>query len=864
VLDIEGRGMTTDNSKLLSTGPLGSGVTINTIQWVANDENKGFDPYYVMAGTNGSVYRMYNMNTETTLKELLGTQNDIDPTSDKRYNIDTGETIFPSFWSGEISDQYYFRTEDKAAGYGTEVDNQTDCSRETSYNTFDTRFRYIMAFSGVRSGYNYRSQASRRMSYVLSEVGAYSFRFAGKKSNEDDFTGYTAVWEPRNEVYVGKGETHTPDIKWPWNDPPQWDVGSRDQRITAGTVGNPWPQPIYFTNYKGSLIFDSSENEHFETNLAYISAMSYTSIPVHALAFDSGENSLFNRFYGVNNSSGKGGFFWGNKGNDGEMQGNGGTIEKNLVWPYSTSINIQSAVYLPGSSSSGKGQVIYLGTVPAYSLVRQSSDIGKDDRYMYNGKNIRESRCTLFYIMSDGANGTYVAKLASENQNHIGPTSDTFKWQLWNIFHQDTMNNSDVVSAQGGSNRGMVAPLGSTYELFTKGNENQSYYAHDPDLQFTFGYCSRWRMAQGSVTSNGTTEATKSYESFYTDSHTSEKYERVPSSVNGSNEDNMYYNVWFPGEHYTLTKTATLDEVTVAVGYAVSGSSFMEQSSAARTGFMGTALGSVYNDGVLAAYTSADEYKYELAAEKGGKTNIFDNLLYYKSPDFTNDWTHSRANVRFTTVGLSAETSEQNSSNKGTKQYYAYYGDNRGNVYRSLVATADVTFQSVAGKDENDIITEKVNLVGAIPDTATDNASVTNGMELIKIGEDSINTVFSEITSIECYDDIVVITGVTQSNVKNCIVVGVRNTNNKIVFKRVYLPDAANVRINTSKIIGQYLYLGGNNLFAGVNLDVLRNIAANGTLNAAGGTDGFATDDRLFINWPSGGSIYAIGGYAAN
>ncbi len=907
--NIEGRAMQVDNSNLLSNGPQNSGVTINTVQWIENDEQKGFDPYYVMAGSNGSVYRMYNMNTETSLQTLLGSSNPVNnPTSDKRYNLDTGETIFPSFWSGEMSDQYYFRTENSAAGYGTESDNKTDCSRETSYNTFDTRFKYIMAFSGMRTGYEYRSQASRRMSYVLTEANAYSFRFAGKKSSPSDYTGYTAIWEPNNDNYrfVGPGEEATQRASGA-----KWDVdpGWLSTRNIAGTLGNPKPLPIYFSNKNG--IFDASQNSHFETSLAYISAISYTSVPVHALGFDTNADSLFNRFYGVTDSGSKGGYFWGYKGKDGEYRGNSGTIEKNLFNNYATDVNIESAVYLPGSSSSGKGQVIYLGTVPAYSLVRQSSDIGKPDRYMYNGTNMRESRCTLFYIMSDGANGAYVAKYASFNENHIGPTSDTFKWQLWNIFHQDVMNNSDVQSKQNDLSKGkMVSPLGSGYELYTRNNENQSYFYHDPDLQFTFGYCSRWRMALGSVTSNGTTEATKSYESFYTDSHYgvgvdfTKYYDRVPSAgMNNGSVDNMYYNVWFPGEHYTLTKTATLDEVTVAVGYTVAGSSFMEDSGAEGIdGFYGTALGSVYNDGVLAAYTSADKYKYELDASKGGQTNIFDNLLYYKSPSFTNAHIHSRANVRFTCVGLNAETSERNSSNNGTKEYYAYYGDNNGKVYRSLVATANVTFQAVPGKDEDDIITESVNLVEAIPDTATADASVTNGMEEIKFTDGSgtaytIDRVFKDVKGIECYDDIIVITGTPQdgnyadgSSINmfgqpfNGVVVGVKDASTGKWDWKVCAFQFPNLSENTyscligsaldcCKIIGNYIYFsgygkvrngGGNECWvAGVHLDTLKAIGKGQPIPFAGW---YYSDTTAMAMWTSlpGTRIYAIGGYAAS
>ena len=123
--------------------------------------------------------------------------------------------------------------------------------------------------------------------------------------------------------------------------------------------------------------------------------------------------------------------------------------------------------------------------------------------------------------------------------------------------------------------------------FYTFYDKNTAVYYKDTNLEFTFGYCSRWRMAIGDVTYNGINEASRSYEKYYvasTGNGTSYKTQKVtPTSkyhINNLGEDNLYYNVWFPGEYYNLIHTASIDEVTVAVGYAVSGSSFMKESAA--------------------------------------------------------------------------------------------------------------------------------------------------------------------------------------------------------------------------------------------------------------------------------------------
>lgn len=831
VFTIEGRTMRLDNSGYLtaSDSPKNSGTQINTITWVGQDENRLIKPYYVMAGTNGRVYRMYRYDAmDLTPATALGASYDVTNTNDAPYDLTDGRRVYQDFWSGEMADQYYFRTESDGNGYGTESDNKNDCSEETRYNAIDKNLRYLMIFSGYRTGYSYRMQASRRISYILTEAGAYSFRFGGKKANVDDFSGYTAVWEPSGEYYAGPGDDHTQGLSGAkWDVDPAW----LSKRITAGSIGSPYEKPIYFSNFSGSLIFDSSENKHYERNIAWLGAISYTSIPIYEL--DS-TTTLYNRMFGISDASNQG-YFWPNKGDDSEYGGNGGTIENHLQTSVATKATITSAVYLEGAGSNGQGQVVYFGYVPAHTLVRQSSDIGKPDRYMYNGENIRDSRSTLYLIYSFGESGTNIYRHASSSSNNMGAVGDAMK---------------------GGAN---IQTVTDAATFFTKGNDDTTYLYSDPELRFTFGYCSRWRMAMGEVTSNGTVEATKSYENFYRLSHPTAGYDRVPAGgLNTGSTENLYYNLWFPGEHYNLTQTATCDEVTVACGYTVSGSCFMESSSV-YSNFYGTALGSVYNDGIVAAYTSSG-HTYTLDASKGGQTTIFQNVLYYKSPAFTNATLHSRANIRFEKIALNAETTKT-SDTTGTKNYYAYFSDNYGKVYKALVATSTVT---ATGSGEDSSATENVTIRRVLDSELAANE--------VKVNGQSVNYYFSEITSIDAKEEIVIITGSPASGQGNMFLVATKDSAGNWQWKIVYyLRDLGSFPITAAFSVGGYYYIGvdaGEGYVAAISMETLR-AAGDGSVLWAGQYDGEtntcrSTDVDHVLYVRTGDLIYAIGGRETN
>ena len=847
VLNIEGRGMNVSNSPSLNgLTPNASGSVIKTITWVDNDDNGAFDPYYVMAGTNGSVYRMYSLNVMADGSYFSGTSIPTTATTDKSFNLETGERIHPIFWGGEVSDQYSFQTMNKSTTYGAASDNDVDCSASnsefgvigTQYDKFDTKLRYSMVFNSYRTGYKYASQFSRKISYVLTEAANKSFRIAGKKQYLGDFLGYNQRWEPEYCDFVSGGFL-------------SFSANTTDER--ACYFGGSDVTPSY------------ASNDHTDMHLAYIRLNSYISFdPIQAVRENTTVNIAGGSTATMTDRLITGGEFWCPKGEEEDLRDIGWKDRVNYIsTKYGTTANITSAAYLPGASSSGTGQVIYFGTVSAYALVQQRSDTTEKNTKMYNTGSAYASRATFYYVSGTNGAGTTIYRNSSD-VNESKSVQDTMRTAITN---------------------GTATSKGDAIDFYTGSKGNGTTYKYvDNDLEFTFGYCSRWRMTVGNVTFNGTTEETKSYEKYYKASHASAEYKRKPG-INNGNENNLYYSVWFPGEFYNLTQTATLDEVTVAVGYTVSGSTFMSESHDVGDGYYGTALGSIYNDGVLAAYTPKGNKVTNGLANKGKQNVVFQNLLYYKSGSFTNRTTHGRESVRFTVVGLNTETSRSGSSNSGSKQYFAYYGDSNGKLYRSLVATASVSFS--AGADENDNVTESVTLVNAIPDSSTSNAATTNGVEEIKFtktssdiswGDKSFSSVFAEITSIECHEDIIIVTGKPQPAAQNLFgtaysgfAVGVKDDNGNWTWKLhamqfvegdnkdVYLTDS---RIHCAKIIGNYYYAGADGWFGGINLNVLKNLP-NGTPVPIAGYNQSVNDDK-FLWISTGSNVYAVDGYTTN
>ncbi len=973
-LDYQGRSMSLDNS--LTFNPSDSPrsktyaanaststasidkipTTINTVEWVDNDPNPYLDGYYVLAGTNGSVYRMYNYKKPgKQLNEILSA-NLIDAegnasydvtydgsyytatnynatnfqkgTSDYQYKMDNGAMALQSFWGGEVSDQYYFRTSHDAMGYGNAADNKTDCTektgnnrkRGTTYDAYDKTLRYIMNFSGNTTGYSKRTQANRRISYILTEMGQKSARTGGEKSSASDFIGYTTQWE--------WGRYTTNDSS---NNDDDWEA-------------------IYFAN--------SGDNQgSFDYNLSYLRLKSYTSVDVFTLVRST---SAFKDDFD------KGGFWSDKKDTEKRDDSNwdytaekledGTTGESWITSKYANSPNITAAVYLPSVGSQGQGQMMYFGYVPAYAYLQQRSDIKEekaedggwfsDDIYtpqtIYRSAKNAKSAVTDYLIGGSYDDGTQILRAYGHDTNNSAWVASQLMAAAYNTKISDR--------SYGGTYSKKATTITDENYFYTNKDSIEDtedtkhlYRFVDSDLKFTFGYCSRWRTTMGTVTSDGIKEYSTSYEYYYVkssegvDMDTSNNsaqsrknaaeinkptYTQWPNNsgadtskflenLNKGGESNIFYNVWFPGEMYNLTKVATYDEVTVAVGYTVSGGAFMKESERS-AGFYGTALGDIYNDGVLAAYISedaggivytddkdladSDSEQYKYAKDLNGNRNtIFQNLLYCKSTGFEDATRHSRQHMRFEAVGLNAEMPEFKNGDASTydKSYIAYYADNYGKVYKSKIATSTVEPNKTsntdgATSDDEATGTESgVTLVNYIEDQQGFEKRGGAGEKMfeITVNGSSVSSYFSQVTTIDCEDDIIIITGTPATNQPIGFIVGVKtdadrqNANDPCIYEWTwkFVPvqnadksSAPFKQIYDATTVSGYYYIcgthnnasqGGKKGFVGaVSLDTLK--TAQGIVIPSVNTSGEKDKNMLVVYTED--EIRAIAGRETN
>ncbi len=842
-LVVNPRKMRVANSGLLSDSdrPGKKGVKIQTVTWVEQDENSKLRPYYVMAGTDSSVYRMYNFSKTATVAEVFaeatGNANfSATNTTDASTILSDGTRTNPSFWSGEMSDQYSFQTLDKASTYGAAEDNAIDCSAPysvdndhltgsvnvigTQYNKFDKTLRYSMHYNSYRTGYKYASQQSRKISYVLTEKGNSSFRIAGKKYQEDDFTQYHQPWEEEYTKFTGKLTT----------------ANTEDEKA------------LYFGG-SGSL---AATNDIYDMNLAFIRLATYSSINPLVVKDD---NTVYGNGDTIKSRFVDGGEFWSPVGKSEEsLKEIGWKDRENYISSkYGNSVNITSAVYLPGSGSNGQGQVIYFGTVPSYALIRQCSDPLDDTKKEYNNSKATKSAATMYLVTGTQGDGTTIYRMSysgSDGGNKVE-----------GVDAQNLMRSHIYASPQN------VTKLTDAPTFYTKKGDSVTYRYDNDGLEFTLGYCSRWRMAIGDVTYNGQNEETKSYEKYYKASNRNAGYNRKPT-LNQGGLNNLYYDVWFPGEYYNLTQTATLDEVTVAVGYAVSGSTFMSQSWC-DSGYYGTALGSIYNDGVLAAYVSEDAggkvFTSGLSG-KGERNAIFQNLLYYKAPAYINNTgssTHERENIRFTAVDLVAFTDPS-----GSKSYMAVYGDNKGRLWYSVIATSTVTNTGGAegGAVESNVSLHTISSIES--DYAMIELKVNDSNVNDILGGASLSTIFSEITSIEASEDMVIVTGPAKDGGREQFVIIERPdpSRNEWTTKRVYNGNFTGV-VNNAMILGDYYYIAGDGWVAAVSIDAIKATTPGGTiqnetesLTASSDVTGKSSDKNKLLWVKTATNIYALDG----
>jgi len=279
------------------------------------------------------------------------------------------------------------------------------------------------------------------------------------------------------------------------------------------------------------------------------------------------------------------------------------------------------------------------------------------------------------------------------------------------------------------------------------------------------------------------------------------------SHANLNIPDNDYYNVWFPGEMYNLTKVATKDGVTVSVGYAVSGSaySYLNTLQNASTG-----LGGIHNDGVLAAMVL-------------GKDTAFTNLLYFKDTENFDDdslssgevtyknyasmgvnpyGTHARDSVQFTSVDISIEYVL--SGNSEVANYYAYYADSKGRLYKSLVATKTTDINATSNSTPK--------MVSYISDKSYPNVAPSY-MQEIQVDGRPIGDFFNKITSVSCEGDYIIVGGHSADGNLNLVIGKIQQSDdqlsNTVTWKLVRIMGKGTYQAEDILILDGYAYITG-------------------------------------------------------
>ena len=822
-------------SRKMTGGAYPSGTTFFNVQWVSEDTHKDLDPYYVITGNNGVIQRLFISNADP--ETYRGISGDKAGVSGFPYVVD-GFTRYTYLtkWGGDKSHQFGFST---SVG-GDDEQHQSNYSKGCWYTSstgdgssykgkdgdYDTTARMAFYFNGFRfrTSDDERMRDGRIISYVLLEQG-YPLRFVGAKtsSNSAKRGGFITTWEsPQMESQSGNGNlfqgTQNKEFKFSEDNPTvlrlHYDGWDTDDKALA------WDEALAFLNLKGY------------SNLS----------PVHALITH--EN----------------------------QRGNDSSQDKTYInSDEATNINITASYYNPTTN-----QMRYLGTTPAYAYVQQTDNTGiyykhKDlcgpadngaDLYQLTGTSTNKryhpvGAITGYWIWGNSDKGTTIYKRSTANNvvqyEYAAPEVYTHYYNEGKGLEPNQTDFNDV---------------GQSAEFYVT-RPSGGYYAslYDSDLEFTMGYSSNREEVFANITYDiNKVEHHNSYERYFNLSHFSDinrsngtrndnedlnnSYYKTDTTTKQNSIYNQTYHVWFPGEFYNLTKTATKEGVTVAVGYTISGSTFQYIDKDKKNN-TSTALGSVYNDGVLAAVidTSDANGNYNEAS------NCFKNLLYYKdyetatfendnifngtsvlSANFSSQYgatdyynqtgqgnnknygTHSRASVRFQAVDIAVVENKNDTvsgdkvtASSTTRTYYAFYGDNRGRVFYSKVASMSSSVTGI-GTSSQTSTTNPLALVTGINDIGveTKNAAYGQQTEITDINGNKINKWFSEITSITCNGNVVLICGTAKDGTGAGIVMGrIKDDGSYDRFEYFNLKDGSLYYVNDSLVLDGYIYLVG-------------------------------------------------------
>lgn len=899
------------------------------------NKNGNRETYDKTPGING-----YNLNSKTNV-----TQNGIDVMGVKDNFVvldDRASTIvYPAVWGGDFSHIFGWSSYEDEMGYiSRRTVTNTQPSSAKTWQTEDVNtsgigepgyYSNLASFGYYYNGWGTKDRGfhtinSRKISYVLTEVPD-SIRIGGLLngvgSTDDDEYGYDGagfdrIWE-RPLTLDLEGSWQSSHNNWK-KDESYWYTAKNKYDEGETQTAEKTARYNENNNLIRSMMLDpdGSSKKYYDIQ---------TKVPIYIMREsdsrpDNGMAQL--RLKALTTLSPDFLYTRLNVDNDANDDEHG---DVNFVYDKDVNkskIIVTDAVYVP-NPTGGPGTVFYVGTVAAYGWVNQVDNVGTNDSFkayddrdsnkhdvarVHDGETSNTGRLSSYWIVSnDDGSATevykYSTKSDSTNIDH-------------NKIRKALMNDASAPTTKLTANddAGKAAEFFITIPVETVSSRLFT------DVSFTLGYTSNREMVYTNIVYGRNTDgkliqSLKFCETYYFKSHYGDENkdpylymnEPVDKLFDGdvdtlkyrNNAENDYYNVWFPGEMYNLTKIATKDNVTVAVGYAVAGSTYTYLNSNENGS---TALGGIYNDGVLSAMVL-------------GNDNALKSMLYFKDNDTFDGTSLSKTGFSYTPYNKegTAQSTRNYSTNKGWTYgthardsvqftcvdisivhiepfycYYAYYADNKGRVFRSLVA-----YKGTDGGNPNlmsyvsDEIIEPCPLSseGDYTDKSTPLGYLYNNdvgrMEEIKIGGQSMSQYFKEIKSIVCDDDHIVITGESNSSDFNIVVGTVVGTDwddekNQTAcditwerFKMTQDSPGNKYRIEDMTVVGDYIYaVGVSNINTdattddkgfiwAVSLDYIDTLSHDGVLQPASSTnpDGYYFyGDAGCVDLP----MYAIAG----
>ncbi len=589
----------------------------------------------------------------------------VNPTEEP-YNIENGAvTVYPAVWGGDFSHIYAYSTYKDQMGYigqqtwyteaRANVDINGDGTLEKDVGLgvgqpgyYSNKANYCYYYNGFGMNFiptnlgdtaldlvtdvgQYYTQNSKKISYILTEK-PYALRVGGLLGSKDEYSGHhNRIWEKptknlveqsmdvnswskyynvRQGVYVysyyDKGDG------WYYKDSTKSFYQSAVIKINAGeeafsdnyNINATDPKQSGQEDFYSNLPIYFVNNASAGTNRSRRKDEGFAQIRIKALTTMS-PTWIYDR--------------WQDEGDDGTDKDTG------VRFAFNHSVNtpkiaITDSVYIPGRNGE-TGEMFYIGTVAAYGFLHQTDNMGTntegdpDTKRIYNNDKDNTGGITSYFVMANDENTqTTIWKYSAPDKGTGNSTTHT--------RNREMMLKDDITTG------GINVNSADSHAFFVNRSKDTETGKLFSDLLFTMGFASNREMVYSKIVygkdENGDLqEALKSFEPYYFQSHhddenhTPQYYMYGQDNTYLNSSENDYYNVWFPGEMYNLTKVATRDDVTVAVGYAVSGSSYTRSYTAEN---VSTGLGSIYNDGVLSAMVL-------------GTDTSFTNLLYYKEQD---------------------------------------------------------------------------------------------------------------------------------------------------------------------------------------------------------------------------------------